>query len=113
MVQTGCPKNDGTGTPGYRIAVEAHAEDRERLARPGALFLARYRPPPDRPDPAPPPPGDVIGTQLVVGLVDMSHLAGQVTVLGACQDLDVVGSISRRVAGGGRVVLERLDVRVE
>lgn len=95
LVQTGCPSNNGTGHPGYRIPVEAEPGDVERLSRPGALFLARYTPPPNRPDPASPAPGEVIGTQLVVGLTNMSHLAGKVTVLGACADLDVV----RRIAG--------------
>jgi cyclophilin family peptidyl-prolyl cis-trans isomerase len=95
LVQTGCPLSNGTGHPGYRIPVEADPGDGERLARPGALFLARYTPPPNRPDPAPPRAGEVIGPQLVVGLTNMSHLAGEVTVLGACADLDVV----RRIAG--------------
>jgi hypothetical protein len=111
MVQTGCPNDDGTGHPGFRIPVERREGDRERLARAGALFLARYQRPPNREDPSPPPPGDVIGTQLVVSLVDMSHLAGEVTVLGSCEDLDVVREVSRRVARGDRVTLARLDVR--
>lgn len=106
LVQTGCPTGDGTGTPGYRIPVETSADDRERLAKPGALLLARYNPAPNRPDPNPPPPGDVIGSQFVIALADMSHLAGQVTVLGSCADHDVVRRISK--GKGVRVRLVRV-----
>jgi peptidyl-prolyl cis-trans isomerase A (cyclophilin A) len=98
LVQTGCPVGNGTGHPGYRIPVEVDAEDAARLGRPGALFLARYTIPPGREDPAPPPAGHVIGTQLVVGITPMSHLAGRVTVLGICEDLEVVRRIARAVA---------------
>jgi peptidyl-prolyl cis-trans isomerase A (cyclophilin A) len=104
LVQTGCPLGNGTGHPGFRIPVEPDPSDGARLARPGALFLARYNLPPNRTDPAPPPPGDVIGTQLVVGLTDMSHLAGKVTVLGTCEDLDVARRISDLVAKKQRPV---------
>jgi peptidyl-prolyl cis-trans isomerase A (cyclophilin A) len=97
MIQSGCPLGNGTGTPGYRIAVEARDDDRARLARPGALALARYNPPPNRPDPRPPPAGEVIGSQFIVTVNDMSHLAGQVTVLGQCTELDVVAKIARVV----------------
>jgi len=104
LVQTGCPVGNGTGHPGYRIPVDADPTDAARLGRPGALFLAHYSPPPNRVDPAPPAPGDVIGTQLVVGLADMSHMAGKVTVLGSCADLDVVRRIAAAVSGKERRV---------
>src|SRR5262249_45461263 len=48
LVQTGCRVGDGSGHAGYRIPVESDPEDGARLARPGALFLARYTPPPNR-----------------------------------------------------------------
>lgn len=91
LVQTGSPTNDGSNGSLERIPVEG---DASRLARPGVLILARYTPPPDRVDPNPPRDGRVIGAQLVIGLVDMSHLAGNVTVVGACRDLEVATRIS-------------------
>ena len=110
LLQSGCPLGDGTGTPGYRIPVEPSADDRQRLARPGALLLARYHAPPNRPDPHPPPPGDVIGSQFVITLNDMSHLAGDITVIGTCRDLDVAGRIASVVAHKERTVkVQRVD----
>lgn len=113
LVQSGCPVGDGSGHPGYRIEVEAGPDDAERLRQPGALGLARYTPPPHRVDPHPPPPGHVLGSQFFIGLVDMSHLAGQVTVLGRCGNLDRVASIARAVRRGEpRPRLERVTVAV-
>ncbi len=105
--QSGCPLGNGTGSPGYRIAVEASANDKLRLAQPGALLLARYHAPPNRIDPHPPPPGEVIGSQFVLGLGNMSHLAGQVSVLGSCGDLERARAIAVLVAAHAR------EVRVE
>ena len=93
IIQTGCPIGDGTGHPGFRIAIEATSRDAELLAHPGALFLAHYQPPP-RPDPDAPPPDHVIGSQLVIALVPMTQNLGAVTVLGRCGDLDVVRRLS-------------------
>jgi peptidyl-prolyl cis-trans isomerase A (cyclophilin A) len=100
MVQSGCVVGDASGNPGYRIPVEPSADDRERLARPGVLTLARYTAPPFRRDPNPPPPGAVLGSQFAISLTDMSHLSGQVTVLGGCKDLDVVRAIAREYRRG-------------
>jgi peptidyl-prolyl cis-trans isomerase A (cyclophilin A) len=95
MVQSGCIVGDGSGYPGYRIPVEPGPDDRARLARPGALTLARYTAPPFRRDPNPPPPGAVLGSQFAITLTDMSHLTGQVTVLGRCENLDVARATAR------------------
>jgi peptidyl-prolyl cis-trans isomerase A (cyclophilin A) len=100
LVQSGCPVGDSSGHPGYRIAVEASPDDAARLARPGALLLARYTPAPGRADPDPPPPGHVLGSQFVVALTDMSHLASQVSVLGRCRDLETVDRIAERATSG-------------
>ena len=94
MVQTGCPLGDGTGHPGFRIPLETGAADATLLAHPGALLLAHYQPPPGRADPRPPPPGHVIGSQLVIALEPMTQNLGAVTVLGRCEDLDVVRRLS-------------------
>ncbi len=115
LVQSGCPIGNGTGTPGYRIAVEPSAVDAQRLAQPGALFLARYHPAPNRPDPSPPPPGEVIGSQFVISLGNMAHLAGEVSVLGVCTDLDRVRAMTQLVVSGThsvqltRIVIEGVN----
>ena len=108
LVQTGCPRGDGTGHPGYRFPVEPSPDDRARLAVPGALVLARYTPPPGRQDPDPPDPLDVHGSQFAITMTDMSHLTGTVTVLGACGDLDVVRAIADGKLRGGAPVLEHV-----
>jgi peptidyl-prolyl cis-trans isomerase A (cyclophilin A) len=100
MVQSGCPIGKGTGHPGYRIPVESRDDDAVRLVRPGALLLARYQPAPGRVDRDPPSPGHVIGSQFVITLTDMSHLAGKVSVIGSCADLAVVARIAKRVSAG-------------
>jgi peptidyl-prolyl cis-trans isomerase A (cyclophilin A) len=111
MVQSGCPKGDSSGHPGYRIPSETDGGDVARLRAPGALALARYTPPPLREDPDPPLPGHVHGSQFFVTLTDMSHLAGQVTVLGRCRDLSVVAALARAVRGNPEPPrLERVEV---
>jgi peptidyl-prolyl cis-trans isomerase A (cyclophilin A) len=114
MIQSGCVVGDGSGHPGYRIQVEAHPDDRDRLRRPGAIALARYTPPPNRIDPNPPPPGHVLGSQFAVTLTDMSHLAGQISVLGHCRDLETVAAIARAFERGPeRPRLHRVRVGTE
>jgi cyclophilin family peptidyl-prolyl cis-trans isomerase len=107
IIQTGCPNGDGTGHPGFRIAVETTARDAEILAQPGALFLAHYQAPP-HPDPDAPPPDHVIGSQLVISLVPLTQNLGAVTVLGRCGDLDVVRRISTVPQGASAPVLRAL-----
>lgn len=94
LLQSGDPLGDGTGTPGFRIPVEAAADDAARLSPPGALVLARYTAPPGRADPRPPPPGHVLGSQFAVLLTPMPHLVGQLSVIGHCEDLE----LGRRLA---------------
>jgi cyclophilin family peptidyl-prolyl cis-trans isomerase len=112
-VQTGCPLDDGTGDPGYRIAPEPQPDDAARLREPGALLFARYTPPRGRVDPSPPEPGKTIGSQFVITLVDMHHLAGTVTVLGSCTDLNVVREIAEAVGRHDPPELSRVTVRGE
>jgi peptidyl-prolyl cis-trans isomerase B (cyclophilin B) len=110
FVQTGCPLGNGTGTPGYRIQIEKSPDDAQRLARIGALALAAYHAPPNRIDPSPPPPGQIIGSQFVIGLGNLSHMAGQVSVLGSCTDLDHIRAIATQVAAHRDVRLERVVI---
>ncbi len=110
LVQSGCPRGDGTGYPGYRFPVEARPDDEARLAAPGALVLARYTPPPGRTDPDPPGAGDVHGSQFAITLGDMKHLAGTATVLGSCTDLDVVRRLVEQRRAGQVPVLRHLLV---
>jgi peptidyl-prolyl cis-trans isomerase A (cyclophilin A) len=109
LVQSGCPIGNGTGSPGYRIPVEARSDDRARLARPGALLLARYTAPPKRVDPEPPRQGQLIGSQFVITLADMQHLAGNVTVIGACSDLAIVQRIAQQVSAHVPVRLRAIN----
>jgi peptidyl-prolyl cis-trans isomerase A (cyclophilin A) len=108
LIQTGCVIGDGSGHPGFRIPVEPSARDAELLARPGVLVLAHYQRPPLREDPNAPAPGEVIGSQLAIALGPVAHNAGAVTVLGRCEDLDVVRQISRVPKGAPAPVLRAL-----
>jgi hypothetical protein len=83
------------GPPGYRIPPETRPDDATLLAEPGALFMATYTAPPNRVDPSPPPPGYTVGSQFVIAVRSMSHLAGTTTVLGHCDDASVVRAISQ------------------
>jgi peptidyl-prolyl cis-trans isomerase A (cyclophilin A) len=109
FVQTGCPLDNGTGHPGYRFPPEPHADDAVRLGR-GALFLASYTAPPGRSDLHPPLPGHTLGSQFVIALASMKHLAGKTTVLGHCEDLDVVERLARAREAGRLPALERVVV---
>ncbi|HTV17159.1 MAG TPA: peptidylprolyl isomerase [Polyangiaceae bacterium] len=109
FVQAGCPLDNGTGHPGYRIPPEPHADDAQRLAR-GALFLASYTAPPGRTDPDPPPPGHTLGSQFVIALTSMKQVAGDTTVLGRCQDLDIVERLAQARRAGRLPLLERIEL---
>ena len=109
LVQTGCPRGDGTGQPGYRVPIERSRREREYLATAGALVMASYHAAPNRPDPDPPPPGAVIGSQFGITVMAMPHLLGAVTVIGRCRDLEVVGEIAG-TTGLGRSRLQAVRI---
>ncbi len=85
MAQTGCPRGDGTGGPGYRIRCECHGEDFRRHFR-GSVSMAKQREP------------DTGGSQfyLVFTRASTEHLDGQHTVFGRILDgMDVVDQLVR------------------
>jgi peptidyl-prolyl cis-trans isomerase A (cyclophilin A) len=110
MLQSGCPLDNGTGHPGYRLPVEVAPDDDARLSRPGVLLLAHYQSPPNRVDPSPPPAGHVIGSQFVIGLTDMRHLAGKVSVIGKCRQLAIAHRVAERVVAQQSARLQRVSV---
>lgn len=101
-IQSGCQRGDGTTTAGLRFLLEPRPDDADRLSRPGVLALVTYHAPPDRKDPSPPSSGEIVGSQFIVTLGDMRHLAGSVSVVGACGDLDVAARLAARVVAGER-----------
>jgi peptidyl-prolyl cis-trans isomerase A (cyclophilin A) len=111
LLQTGDPKGDGTGDPGYRVEVEIAGDDRARLSKPGALVLARYTAPPGRADPRPPPPGQLLGSQFALLLIPMPHLVGLLSVIGHCDDLALAKRLSIDIAEQ-HIPRRLLEVRV-
>ena len=76
MLQTGCPRGDGRGGPGYEFADELVRGLRHR--GPGVLSMANSGP-------------DTNGSQIFITLADARHLDGKHTVFGRVVDgLDVV-----------------------
>lgn len=85
MAQTGCPRGDGTGGPGYRIRCECRGETFRRHFR-GSLSMAKGRAP------------DTGGSQfyLVFTRASTRHLDGQHTVFGRIvTGIDVLEQLMR------------------
>ncbi len=83
MAQGGCPKGDGTGGPGYRIADECRQENARRHFR-GSLSMANSGP-------------DTNGSQFFITFLPTSHLDGRHTVFGrVIQGFDVLAKLQRR-----------------
>lgn len=68
MAQTGSPKEDGTGTPGYVIADECHLPDARFHFR-GSVAMAHFG-------------ENTAGSQFYITLVPANHLDGKYTVFG-------------------------------
>ena len=86
MIQSGCPKGNGTGGPGWQIKAEFN--DREH--QPGVLSMARSQDP------------DSAGSQFFICLTreNCRHLDGQYTAFGqVTSGMDVVEKIGK--SGGG------------
>jgi cyclophilin family peptidyl-prolyl cis-trans isomerase len=84
MAQSGCPKGDGSGGPGYRIYDECTRPDHRKHFR-GVLSMAKTAAP------------DTGGSQFFLTFRRTPHLDGQHTVFGrVIQGLDVLEKLQRR-----------------
>jgi len=84
MVQTGCPKGDGTGGPGYHIPSESDRPGHRKHLQ-GSLSMARGA---ER---------DSGGSQFLILLNPVPQLDGQYTVFGqVVEGMDAVSSIRQR-----------------
>lgn len=84
MAQTGCPRGDGTGGPGYRIFCESYQENHRNHFR-GTLAMAKG----DQ--------RDTGGSQFYLSFLPTPHLDGLHTVFGrVIEGLDVLEKIQRR-----------------
>lgn len=83
MAQAGCPKGDGTGGPGYKIADECNAPN-ARLHFRGSLSMANAGP-------------NTNGSQFFITYMPTSHLNGKHTVFGrVISGMDVVEKLQPR-----------------
>ena len=83
MVQTGCPKGDGTGGPGYHIPCECYKPGFRKHLR-GSLSMAKGA------------QRDSGGSQFIITLAPMPFLDGKHTVFGrVVEDMDVVSSLQK------------------
>lgn len=82
MAQTGCPKGDGTGGPGYTIACESYRDDYRRHFR-GTLSMAHAG-------------RDTGGSQFFLTFVATEHLNGRHTAFGrVVEGMEVLGKLKR------------------
>jgi peptidyl-prolyl cis-trans isomerase A (cyclophilin A) len=104
MIQGGDPLGNGTGGPGYEF--EDEVGDFTVFDHPGILAMANAGP-------------DTQGSQFFVTEGTPTHLNGKHTILGDCEDLDVVKKIARvpRSTPGDRpkedVVLKTVKIAVQ
>ena len=83
MAQTGCPKGDGTGGPGYNIYCECYKSGYRRHFT-GSVAMAKAA------------PRDTGGSQFYITFRRTDHLDGKHTVFGrVIEGMDVVNSIQR------------------
>ncbi len=84
MAQTGCPKGDGTGGPGYQIYCECY-QDNHRNHFQGSLSMAKG------------PARDSGGSQFYLTFLPTPHLNGKHTVFGrVIQGLEILPELRRR-----------------
>ena len=87
MAQTGCPKGDGTGGPGYTIACEC-VQPNHRKHFAGSLSMAKTE------------PRDTGGSQFYITFRPTAHLNGQHTVFGrVVKGMEILPRLTRRDPG--------------
>ena len=96
MIQGGDPLGNGTGGPGYRFNDEFNSQLRHD--RPGVFSMANSGP-------------NTNGSQFFITEVPTPHLDDAHSVLGYCEDIDVVQTIARAPTGARDRPLE--DVTIE
>ncbi len=93
----GDPERVGQGGPGFSVEDEVHP--RRRFDRPGLVAFANLG------------RSDTIGSQLFIAEAALPHLQGRHTVFGdVVHGFERVPKLSRRVAGGEQVVIERVEL---
>ncbi|MBN1590183.1 MAG: peptidylprolyl isomerase [Pirellulales bacterium] len=100
MDQGGCPRGDGMGGPGYKIACECHQPNYRKHFR-GSLSMAHAG-------------RDTGGSQFFLTLIPTTHLDGVHTVFGrVIKGMDVASSIRKRDPSDKKETLPAADKIIE